>query len=286
LPPGPLDLTPNLHSPGLMNDNRSLALITGASSGIGLELARCFVKDDYDVILVAEDRAGLDAAAAQLSGSGGGSVETIVADLSRLEGSRQVFDEVQRRGRELDVLVNNAGVGVYGKFIETSLDEEIAMIQLNTISFVALTKFFAPRMAQRGSGRILMTASVASKMPTPYLTIYGATKAFVYEFAQGLREELHDTGVTVTALMPGPTDTNFFERAHAQDSKILDEKLTDPADVAAAGYAALMRGDAKIVVPLKYKVQTAMNQVVPDSVVAKQARKKHEPHDEREEERR
>jgi short-subunit dehydrogenase len=269
-----------------MDSNKSLALITGASSGIGLELAKCFAKDDYDVILVAEDRGGLEKAAADMRGLGGGTVETIVADLTDLEAARQVYETVERSGRDLDVLVNNAGVGVYGKFIETSLEEEISMIRLNTISFVALTKFFAPRMAQRGSGRILMTASVASKMPTPWLTVYGATKAFVYEFAQGLREELHDTGVTVTALMPGPTDTNFFDRAHAEDSKILDEKLTDPADVAQAGYAALMKGDAKVVVPLKYKIQTAMNQVIPDKVVAKQARKKHEPHEEREEERR
>ena len=267
-----------------MNNGKSLALITGASSGIGLELAKCFAQDDYDVILVAEDRGGLDAAAAEMRGLGSGSVETIVADLSRVEGSRQVFEEVQRRGRELDVLVNNAGVGVYGKFVETSLEEELAMIHLNTISFVALTKFFAPRMAQRGNGRILFTASVASKTPTPWLTVYGATKAFVYEFSQGLREELRDSGVTVTALLPGPTDTNFFDRAHAEDSKILDEKLADPADVAQAGYDALMRGDAKVVVPLKYKVQTAMNQVVPDKMVARQAAKKHEPReDEREE---
>jgi short-subunit dehydrogenase len=268
-----------------MTDRKSLALITGASSGIGLELAKCFVRDDYDVILVAEDREGLDAAAAEMCAEGGGAVETIVADLATLDGARQVFDDVQRRGRELDVLVNNAGVGVYGKFVETRLEEELAMIRLNTISFVALTKFFAPQMARRGAGRILMTASVASKMPTPYLTVYGATKAFVYEFAQGLREELRESGVTVTALMPGPTDTNFFERAHAEDSKILDEKLTDPADVAKAGYDALMRGDAKVVVPLKYRIQTAVNQVVPDKIVAKQSMKKHEPRDEREEER-
>ncbi|HET7436712.1 MAG TPA: SDR family oxidoreductase [Thermoanaerobaculia bacterium] len=270
-----------------MKNSKPLALVTGASSGIGLELARCFAKDDYDLIVVAENRDGLESAAKELSGEGKGSVDTIVADLSTLDGARQVYESVQSRGRELDVLVNNAGVGVYGKFIETSLEEELSMIRLNTISFVALTKFFAPEMVQRGSGRILMTASVASKMPTPWLTIYGATKAFVYEFAQGLREELHDSGVTVTALMPGPTDTNFFERAHAEDSKIVDEKLTDPAEVAAAGYAALMRGDAKVVVPLKYKVQTAINQVIPDKVVAKQARKKHEPREgeEREEER-
>jgi len=268
-----------------MNDSKSLALITGASSGIGLELAKCFARDGYHLVLVADDSDGLIAAAAEMRELGSGDVSTITADLSRVSEAERVFQHIETSGRDLDVLVNNAGVGVYGQFIETSLEEEIAMIQLNTLSFVALTKFFAPRMTQRGSGRILMTASVASKMPTPYLTVYGATKAFVYEFAQGLREELHDTGVTVTALMPGPTDTNFFERAHAEDSKILDEKLADPAEVAKAGYEALMRGDAKIVVPLKYKVQTAISQVVPDRIVAKQARKKHEPHDERDEER-
>ncbi|HEV7487304.1 MAG TPA: SDR family oxidoreductase [Thermoanaerobaculia bacterium] len=262
------------------NKDNSLALITGASSGIGLELAKCFAKDGHDVILVAEDSAGLDAAAAEMRGLGSGSVDTIVADLSDVKGSRTVFDEVRARGRQVDVLVDNAGVGVYGKFIENDLDEEIDMINLNTIGFVAMAKFFVPPMVQRGSGRVLITASVASRTPTPYMTIYGATKAFVYEFAQGLREELHDTGVTVTALMPGPTDTNFFERAGAENSKLMDEKMADPAEVAQAGYDALMRGDDKIVVPLKYKIMTAVNQVVPDPLVAKQSRKKHEPRDE------
>ncbi|MBV9495352.1 MAG: SDR family oxidoreductase [Acidobacteria bacterium] len=268
-----------------MTNSKSLALITGASSGIGLELAKCFVKDNYDVILVAEDRAGLDAAAAEMRSLGSGSVETIVADLSQYSGAKEVRDAVQSGGKPLDVLVNNAGIGVYGKFIDNDLEEELKSIRLNTMSFVELTKFFAPRMVSRGAGRILFTASVASKTPTPYMAVYGATKAFVYEFAQGLREELHDTGVTVTALMPGPTDTNFFERAGAQDSKLLDEKLADPADVAKAGYDALMAGEAKVVVPLKYRVQTAINQVVPDTLVAKQSRKKHEPHGEQEEER-
>ena len=258
-----------------MNSTKSLALITGASSGIGLELAKCFAQDGHDVILVAEDRGGLENAAQEVRALGGGKAEIIAADLSKHDGAQRVFDQLG--GRNLDVLVNNAGVGVYGKFIDTSLDEEISMIHLNTISFVQLTKLCLPQMVQRGAGRILMTASVASKMPTPYLTVYGATKAFVYEFAQGLRAELKDTGVSVTALMPGPTDTNFFERAHAEDSKILDEKLTDPADVAKAGYAALMKGEDRVIVPLKYKIQTAMNQAVPDKMVAKTSLKKHEP---------
>jgi short-subunit dehydrogenase len=270
-----------------MDKRKPIALITGASSGIGLELAKQFGQNGHDLIVVAEDAAGLEKAAAMLREVGGARVDAIVADLSRMDGAARVYEGVERLGLDVDVLVNNAGVGVYGKFIETSLDEEVAMIHLNTMAYVQLTKFFAPRMVQRGSGRILMTASVASKMPVPYLTVYGATKAFVYEFAQGLREELHGSGVTVTALLPGPTDTNFFERAHATDSKIMDEHLTDPAAVAQAGFEATMKGQDKVIVPLKYKVQTAINQIVPDAVVARQARKKHEPKDEgqREEER-
>ncbi|HYC59345.1 MAG TPA: SDR family oxidoreductase [Thermoanaerobaculia bacterium] len=263
-----------------MNNSKPVALITGASSGIGLELAKQFIQNGHDLILVAEDREGLDGAAMMLRELGEGRVETIEADLSRPGGTRRVVHEVQRLGREVDVLVNNAGVGVYGKFVETDLDEEVAMIYLNTIACVELTKYFAPRMSQRGSGRILMTASVASKTPIPYLSVYGATKAFVYEFSQALREELRESGVTVTALMPGPTDTNFFERANATDSKILDEHLADPADVAKAGFDALMKGDDKVIVPLKYNVQTKLGHVVPDPLLAKQARKKHEPREE------
>jgi short-subunit dehydrogenase len=264
-----------------MNQNKSLALITGASSGIGLELAKCFARDNYDLIIVSEDRPALDEAAASLREAGASRVDVIEADLSKLDSARRVHQEFLAKGRDLDVLVNNAGVGVYGDFTrETDLSKEISMIQLNTIAYVQLTKLFAPAMVKRGSGRILMTASVASITPTPLLSVYGATKAFVYEFAQGLREELRETGVTVTALMPGPTDTNFFERAGATDSKIVDEKLSDPADIAKAGYAALMKGDDKVVAPLKYKVQTTINQVIPDPVVAKQAHKKHERKDE------
>jgi short-subunit dehydrogenase len=264
-----------------MDTNKQLALITGASSGIGLELAKCFAGDGYDLVIVSEDRAGLEKAAGTLRELGAKHVEIVEADLSRPDGAARVQQQVQRLGREVDVLVNNAGVGVYGDFVrETDLDEEIAMIHLNTIAYVQLTKLFAPAMVARGSGKILMTASVASIMPAPFLTVYGATKAFVYEFAHGLRAELQDSGVTVTALLPGPTDTNFFDRAHAQDSKILDEKLADPTDIAHAGYDALMKGDAKVVAPLKYKVQTKLNQVIPDSIVAKQSRKKHEPREE------
>jgi short-subunit dehydrogenase len=271
----------------MKNNSGKLALVTGASSGIGLELSRLFVNDGYDVILVSENADELRSAAQEL-GRAKSKIETITADLSKPDGARKVYEQVRGSGRELDVLVNNAGVGVYGDFTsETSLERELAMIHLNTMAPVQLTKLFAPHMAERGDGRILFTASVASVMPTPLLAAYGATKAFVYAFSQSLREELRDRGVSVTALMPGPTDTNFFERADAEDSKITDEKLADPASVAKAGYAALMDGDAKVVTPLKYKVQTKVNQVLPEDMVAKQSHKKHErkSEDERDENR-
>ena len=266
-------------------ENNKLALITGASSGIGLELAKQFAQNAHDLILVADDRDGLEGAAVMLRELGGGRVDIIVDDLAELDAPRRVFDEVQVAGRPLDVLVNNAGVGVYGKFIDNNLEDELAMIELNAIAVVQLTKFFAREMVRRGCGRILMTASVASEMPTPWMAVYGATKAFVYDFAQGLREELRESGITVTALMPGPTDTNFFDRAHANESKILDEKLADPAIVAEAGFKALMRGDDKVVVPLKYKIQSKMTNVIPDKLIARQSRKKHEPKEDRDEQR-
>jgi short-subunit dehydrogenase len=200
----------------MMNDDeKQLALITGASSGIGLELAKLFANGGYDLVIVSDDREKLEAAAWELRQiTNSGSIHIIEADLSQLDSARKVYEQVRVTGRELDVLVNNAGVGVYGDFTrETDLDREIGMIQLNTIAVVQLTKLFAPQMVTRGSGRILITASVASLMPTPLLTVYGATKAFVYAFAQGLREELSDTGVTVTALLPvRPTQTSSSVR--------------------------------------------------------------------------
>lgn len=267
-----------------MANKNELALITGASSGIGFELARLFARDGYDLVLVSEKSDELARAAAELRKEGSGAMETIVADLSRLDGAPRVFEEVNRRGRPLDVLVNNAGVGVYGDFAETSLDAEIAMINLNVIAYVQLTKLFGRQMAQRGSGRILNTASVASVMPTPLLTVYGATKAFVLAFTESVREEFRESGVSVTALMPGPTDTQFFERAGAENSKIVDE-AGDPAIVAKAGYEALMAGKDKVITPFKAKVMARMSELTPDPIAAKQSHKKHAPKDTRDEER-
>jgi len=261
-----------------MNKSKPLALVTGSSSGIGLELAKRFAEGGHDLIINSENREKLEKAAQQLRGwTGSPHVDVIVADLSTKEGPDQLYDAVRTLGREVDVFVNNAGVGVYGDFTrETDLDRELAMIQLNAVSSVQLTKRFAADFVRRGSGKILFTASVASMMPTPMQTLYGATKAFLYSFAQGLREELKDTGVTVTALMPGATDTNFFARAGALDSKLVDQKLADPAAVAKAGYDALMSGSDHVVTPLKYKIQAAITNILPEQVVAHISHKEHE----------
>ncbi len=171
------------------------------------------------------------------------------------------------------MLVNNAGVGVYGDFArETSLEAEVEMIHVNAVSVVQITKLFVKDMVARDSGKILFTASLASLSALPFLTVYGATKAFVYSFAEGLREELKDTGVTVTALLPGATDTDFFERAGAENTKTAQGDLADPAVVAKSGYEALNKGDDHVVAPWKNKIAAVLTKLVPPTVSAKNAR--------------
>ncbi len=256
------------------NQRKSVALVTGGSSGIGLELAKLFVADGHDVIIAAEERAKLDEAAQTLRAAGGSSrIEVIEADLSRPDGAETLYNAVRGLGLQVDVLVNNAGVGVYGDFArETSLRAEVEMIQVNAVSVVQLTKLFVKEMVPRGSGKILFTASLASLSATPFLTVYGATKAFVYSFAEGIREELKDTGVTVTALLPGATDTDFFERAGAENTKTAQGKIADPAEVAKAGYEALNKGDDHVVAPWKNKIAAVLTKLVPDQMAARNAR--------------
>jgi short-subunit dehydrogenase len=254
--------------------SKSVALVTGGSSGIGLELAKLFVADGHDVIIAAEERPKLDEAAQTLRAAGKPSrVEVVEVDLSQPGGAQKLYDAVRGLGLKVDVLVNNAGVGVYGDFArETSLAAEMEMIQVNAVSVVQLTKLFVKDMVAEGSGKILFTASLASLSATPFLTVYGATKAFVYSFAEGIREELKGTGVTVTALLPGATDTDFFERAGAENTKTAQGNIADPADVAKAGYKALSKGDDHVVAPWKNKVAAVLTKLVPDQMAAKNAR--------------
>jgi short-subunit dehydrogenase len=201
-----------------MSENKNYVLITGATSGIGLELAKLFAQDGYNLVIVARSRAELEATASELKGYG---VEVIAVtkDLFKREESFALCEEIKNRGIEIDILVNNAGQGVYGLFQDTDVQRELDIVDLNIAATIILTKHFVPEMVARKSGKILNLASIAGTVPGPWQTVYHGTKAFVLSFSEGLRSELKDTGVSVTALLPGVTDTGFFEKADMQDSK-------------------------------------------------------------------
>ncbi len=223
-----------------MTDSRPLAVVTGASSGIGRELARQFAANGFDVVVAAEDDE-LAAAARELAGSGA-DIQAVQVDLSTDEGAGKLLDAIAATGRQVDALALNAGVGNGGAFVDVPLADEQRLIALNIGSTVYLAKRIVPGMARRGAGRVLFTSSVASQMPGPYYATYAASKAFIQSFAQALRFELKDTGVTVTALLPGPTDTEFFGRAGMEGTNVGSADKDDPADVARDGFEALMAG--------------------------------------------
>jgi len=253
-----------------------LAAVTGASSGIGLELARVFAKNGFDLFIIAED-AGIDAAADDLRATGA-RVDAIRADLATGQGVRDVYERMATLGRPIDVMAINAGVGVGGPFVENSLEEELNLINLNVVSTVVLAKLVLRDMVQRNHGRVLFTSSIAADMPAPFEAVYGASKAFIQSFAEAVRNELKDTNVTITALQPGATDTNFFHRAHMEDTKVGAGKKDDPADVARDAYDALMAGKDHVVAgSFKNKAQDTMAKFVPETTAAEQHRKESEP---------
>lgn len=248
--------------------NKQLALVTGASSGIGFELAKQFAQNGFDLLVVAESDA-IHNAVRDFEALGA-QVQAVQADLASHEGVHKLVSEIESGGRQIDAAALNAGVGVSGRFVETDLGAELNMIRLNVLSTVHLAKPIVKQMVARGSGRILFTSSIAGTMPTPYETVYGATKAFVRSFSQGLREELKETGVSVTALMPGATETNFFHRAGADDTKLGAGEKDDAAEVAKEGFEALMAGKDHVVAgALKNKLQAAAGYTLPDPLVAK-----------------
>jgi len=250
------------------SSTKQFAVITGASSGIGYELAKQFAQNGFD-LLIASAGDGINSAARDIEALGV-SVQPVQADLATHEGVHQLQSAIHATGRPLDAIAINAGVGVSGRFVETDLGEELNMIALNVTSTVHLAKHVVKDMVARGSGRILFTASIAGAMPTPYEAIYGATKAFIRSFSQSLREELKDTGVSVTALMPGATETNFFHRAGADDTKLGAGKKDDAAEVAKEGYEALMAGKDHVVAgSFKNKLEAAAGYALPDPLVAK-----------------
>jgi short-subunit dehydrogenase len=257
---------------------REFAVITGASSGIGYELAKQFVEHGYDVLMTAEDDA-IEQAAADLRRDGRHEVIAVRADLATFDGVEEVYAAILAAGRPVDAIAINAGRGIGGDFVsQTDLREELNVIDVNVTSTVHLAKRVLPDLVARGAGRVLFTSSIASMMPGTYQAVYNASKSFVQSFAEALRNELKDTGVTVTALMPGPTDTNFFHRAEMDDTKVGASEKDDPAVVAKQGFEALMKGDEKVVAgSVKTKVQAAASKIMPDSAKAQMHRKMAEP---------
>jgi short-subunit dehydrogenase len=259
-----------------MTEARRYALVTGASSGIGLELAKQFVLHDYDLVVCAED-AAINQAADALSSSGA-SVTPVQADLRTYEGVESLYSTATGTGRRLDAAALNAGVGLGGPFIETDLASELDMIDLNVKSTVHLAKRLLVDMVARNQGRVLITSSIASSMPGSFQSIYNASKSFLQSFAQAVQNELKDTDVVITSLMPGPTDTNFFHRADMDDTRVGQGSKDDPAEVAKQGFDALMDGDRKVVGgSLKTKAMAAASKVTPDALKAEQHRQMAEP---------
>lgn len=249
-------------------NSRPLAVVTGASSGIGLELAREFVEHEFDVVVAAEDEA-VEAAAAGLR-QPRGMVLAVQTDLAEPEGVEELHRRVEELGRPVDALALNAGVGVSGPFIETDLRDHLRLINLNVTGVVHLARLILPAMAARGEGGVLLTSSIVATMPAPYLSTYAASKAFLLSFAEGLRVELKDAGVTVTALMPGPTETEFFARAGMEDTKMGQVKKDDPRDVARDGFRALMKGKDHVVAgSRRNKLQVAAAQIMADKAIAR-----------------
>ena len=259
-----------------MTSTRPLAVVTGASSGIGLELAKLFAAAGYDLVITAEDAELADARAG--IAAAGVDVQAVQVDLTRSGAVEELWARVRATGKPVAAIALNAGVGRGGAFKDNPLSDELEIVDLNVRSTVHLAKHVVRQMVEQRSGRILFTSSIASTMPGPYQAVYNASKSFVQSFALALRDELKDTGVTVTSLMPGPTETEFFERAEMEDTRIGQGKQDDAADVAQLGFEALMNGDERaIAASLSTKLQGRGSRFLPDSAKAALHRKMAEP---------
>jgi len=254
---------------------RSLAIVTGASTGIGLELARLCVENGFDIVAAADDPK-LDQAAQELR-KDGASVTTVLADLATLEGVDRLYEAARALGRPIDALLANAGHGLGGAFLDQDFAQARHVIDTNVTGTIYLVQKAGRDMRARGEGKILITGSIAGYMPGSFQAVYNGTKAFIDSFSWALRNELKDTGVTVTCLMPGATETEFFERAGMEDTKIGQQKKDDPADVARSGFNAMMKGEGDVVTGWKNKLQTTLANVTPSAVLAEQHRKQAEP---------
>jgi short-subunit dehydrogenase len=258
-------------------------LITGATSGIGYELAKLFAADDWNIVAVARHDADLKTVQDEFRENYHVDFIPIAKDLFYPGNADELYDEIKEKDIDVEILVNDAGQGVYGEFIETDIEKELNIIRLNIESLVVLTKHFLKDMVTRGHGRILNLSSIASKSPGPLQSVYHGTKAFVQSFTEAIRDEVKDKGVTITALLPGVTDTDFFRKADMLESKAVQHKnkMANPSDVAKDGYKALMSNDDMVVSGMRNKMQVAMSSVTPDSTLAGQVHKQQAPVEEK-----
>jgi hypothetical protein len=256
------------------------ALITGASGGIGYELALLFARDGYDCILVARSQDKLKGLAERLESEQRVKTLVLAKDLSKPTAVDEIFEEVTAASMHVDVLVNNAGFPVFGPFVDTDLRVELEMLQVNVIALTALTKLFLRGMVERRAGRILNLASTAAFLPGPLMAVYYASKAYVLSFSQALSNELRGTGVTVTALSPGPTRTGFQKRGVMEDSRLVQGQIADAASVALAGYRGLMAGKTIVIPGFTNKLIPWVVRLSPRGVVTRVVRRMQErvPH--------
>ncbi|HEY4046149.1 MAG TPA: SDR family oxidoreductase [Acidobacteriaceae bacterium] len=251
---------------------RKTALVTGASSGIGREFAREFASHGYNLVLAARTVDRLRELATELEQRHGITAIPIRTDLSEPNAPQELYSEVRKRRIDVDILVNNAGFNVYGPFTQTNHTDELRLLQVNLVALVTLTKLLIPDMIERGFGRILNLGSTGSFAPAPFDSLYAASKAFVLSFSEAIGEELKGTGVTVTTLCPGPTQTEFAERAGMGDVKIFSGRLMSAQKVASIGYKAMIAGGTTVIVGLANRLQVWSMRFAPRSMVTKVAK--------------
>lgn len=257
---------------------KSFAVITGASSGIGFELARQFGEHGFDLLIASSTDDIFEAQ--DLLEEEGISVEAIKVNLATHKGVESLIQAIKSYERPVEAIAINAGIGLGGRFIETNLNHEINLINLNVVSVVHLTKRILPLMIENNGGKILYTSSISSQMPSPFEAVYGASKAFITSFAESIRSEVKSSGITVTVLMPGATDTNFFHRAHMDDTKVGTEmKLQNrPEEVAKQGFTALMEGRERLFAEsFMTKLQGYAMKILPERAKAQIHKKWSEP---------
>ena len=252
--------------------SKMTALVTGASGGIGEELARLFAADGHDLVLVARSRDKLARLAGELTEKHGVAARVLAADLARADAPREIFDELQGANLRVDALVNNAGFGSYGPFAETDSKSELDMLQVNVAALTHLTKLFLPAMLGRRRGYVLNVASTAAFQPGPLMAVYYASKAYVLSFSEALANECEGTGVVVSALCPGPTETGFVAAAGMSESKLFDRGAMTARDVAESGYRGLLAGKTVVIPGLRNNLLARSIGFFPRGLVTKVVR--------------